>query len=59
MIIIGFLRRLALGMVGCFKERVVSVQLLTIYMPTHKCSQCLNTGISLAESDLGSLHFFI
>ena len=31
----------------------------SLYMPTHKCSQCLNTGISRAESDLGSLHFFI
>ena len=31
----------------------------SLYMPTHKCSQCLNTGISRAESDLGSLHIFI
>ena len=31
----------------------------SLHMPTHKCSQCLNTGISRAESDLGSLHFFI
>ena len=27
-------------------------------MPTHKCSQCLNTGISRAESDSGFLHIF-
>ena len=59
MIIIGFLRRPALGMVGCFKQRDVSLAPHYIYMPTHKCSQCLNTGISRAESDLGSLHFFI
>ena len=31
----------------------------SLYMPTHKCSQCLNTGISRAESDSGSLHIFI
>ena len=31
----------------------------SLYMPTHKCSQCFNTGISRAESDLGSLHIFI
>ena len=31
----------------------------SLYMPTHKCSQCLNKGISRAESYLGSLHFFI
>ena len=59
MIIIGFLGRLALGMVGCFKQRDVSLAPHYIYMPTHKCSQCLNTGISRAESDSGSLHIFI
>ena len=31
MIIIGFLTRLALGMVGCFKQRVVSVAPHYIY----------------------------
>ena len=31
----------------------------SLYMPTHKCSQCFNTGISRAESDLGSRHIFI
>ena len=61
MIIIGFLRRLALCMVGCFKQRHVSLapHYVSLCMPTHKCSQCFNTGISRAESDLGSLHIFI
>ena len=31
----------------------------SLYVPTHNCSQCLNTGISRAESDLGCLQFFI
>ena len=61
MIIIGFLRRLALCMVGCFKQRHVSLapHYVSLCMPTHKCSQCFNTGISRAESDLGSRHIFI
>ena len=46
-------------MVCCFKQRHVTFSRSSLYMPTHKCSQCLNTGISRAESDLGSLHFFI
>ena len=58
MIIIGFLRRPALCMVSCVQAaRCFSRS--SLYMPTHKCSQCLNTGISRAESDLGSLHIFI
>ena len=59
MIIIGFLRRLALCMVGCFKQRHVSLAPHYIIALTRKCSQCFNTGISRAESDLGSLHIFI
>ena len=59
MIIIGFLRRLALCMVGCFKQRHVSLAPHYIIALTRKCSQCFNTGISRAESDLGFLHIFI
>ena len=59
MIIIGFLRRLALCMVGCFKQRHVSLAPHYIIALTRKCSQCFNTGNSRAESDLGSLHIFI
>ena len=59
MIIIGFLRRLALFMVGCFKQRHVSFAPHYIIALTRKCSQCFNTGNSRAESDLGSLHIFI
>ena len=60
MIIIGFLRRLALCMVGCFKQRHVSLAPHYILIAlTCKCSQCFNTGNSRAESDLGSLHIFI
>ena len=59
MIIIGFLRRLALCMVGCFKQRHVSFAPHYIIALTRKCSQCFNTGNSRAESDLGSLHIFI
>ena len=59
MIIIGFLRRLALCMVGCLKQRHVSLASHYIIALTRKCSQCFNTGNSRAESDLGSLHIFI
>ena len=46
-------------MVCCFKQRHVSLTSHYILMPTHKCSQCFNTGNKRAESDLGSLHVFI
>ena len=46
-------------MVCCFKQRHVSLTSHHILMPTHKCSQCFNTGNNRAESDLGSLHVFI
>ena len=58
MIIRGFLRRLALFMARLF-QAAWCFSRSSLYMPTHKCSQCLNTGISRAESDLGSLHVFI
>ena len=58
MIIRGFLRRLALFIMRLFQAPPCFSR-SSLYMPRHKCSQCLNTGISRAESDLGSLHFFI